>query len=129
MMTGSVPKRSASAPENGCIAPYNKVCIATASAKTSRSQPLSIDIGRKKTPSDERGPKLMVAMMQPEATISAAVRQSEVRVAARSSAGAGLCIGAVCRSGCCRSKPRHWLLDNRQVDQAGHHPEQDRKPP
>src|SRR5215467_14646050 len=70
-----VPKRSASAPENGCAAPYSRVCIATDSAKTSRLQPLSLDIGVRKKPSAERGPKPMSEIRQPQTRITAGVRQ------------------------------------------------------
>ena len=39
MITRTVPKRSAMAPENGWAAPYSSVWIATESANTSRPSP------------------------------------------------------------------------------------------
>ena len=49
--------------------------MASANPNTSRSQPLSWDIGVRKKPSDARGPKLNSEIMQPHATITAGVRQ------------------------------------------------------
>src|SRR5262249_46026840 len=118
-----VPKRSASAPENGCAAPYSKVCIATDSAKTSRPQPLSLDIGVRKKPSAERGPKPMSEIRQPQTRITAGVRQVAAWVG-----GAGVlpCMGGPSGGGGRRLPPhrpfqssRHFHGNGRCV---GHEP-------
>src|SRR5215813_13111115 len=120
-----VPKRSASAPEKGCAAPYSRVCIATDSAKTSRLQPLSFDIGVRKKPSAERGPKPMSEIRQPQTRTTVGVRQ----LAAWIGEAGGLpgISDPSGRGG--RRKPLHRLLDDRQIDHGGEHAEQHRQPP
>ena len=49
--------------------------MASARPNTSRPQPLALDSGVRKKPSDERGPKLMTAITQPQAIRTAGVRQ------------------------------------------------------
>src|ERR1043166_2238104 len=66
----------------------------------------------------------MMAMMQPQATISAGVRQESLAAEAT-----GECICAVCRSGSCGRKPLHGFLYNRQIDDGGEHAEEYREPP
>jgi hypothetical protein len=48
--------------------------MATESANTSRPQWFVSDNGVRKKPSDERGPKLIIAIRQPQATTAAGVR-------------------------------------------------------
>ncbi len=55
--------------------PQIRFWIASAIAKTSRPQLYSIDIGVRKKPSEERGPKLIMAIRQPQTTTTAGVRQ------------------------------------------------------
>src|SRR5262249_15838160 len=69
------------------------VWMATASANTPRSQPLSTDIGRRKFPSAERGPKAIMEIRQPHTTMIASVRGS-IRGAERLAGEAGLCIAS-----------------------------------
>src|SRR5229473_5842120 len=80
--TRRAPKRSAIAPANGCAAPHNRFCTASASENTSRPQPLSSDIGVKKKPSAERGPNERTAIRQPHMMITPGVRQLIREVAA-----------------------------------------------
>ena len=49
--------------------------MATESANTSRPQPFAADMGVRNKPSVERGPKLIIAIAQPQTTITAGVRQ------------------------------------------------------
>ena len=55
--------------------PHNKFWIASAIENTSRPQWLACDIGVRKKPSEERGPKLIIAIRQPQITITKGVRQ------------------------------------------------------
>ncbi len=50
--------------------------MASDSAKTSRLQPRSADNGARKSPMDDLGPKLIIAIRQPQATMTRPVRQS-----------------------------------------------------
>src|SRR5262249_46793028 len=52
-------------------------CRASASENTSRPQPFAVDIGVRKKPSAERGPKLTSEMRQPHSTIRAGTRQAD----------------------------------------------------
>ena len=63
------------APTNGCAAPHSRFWIAIASANTSRPKPSSWLIGWRKKPKVERGPKVRIAIRQPQATMTAGVRQ------------------------------------------------------
>src|SRR3974390_3115317 len=65
-------------PANGCPIPHSKFWIASATEKMSRPQWGPSDIGVRKNPSDERGPKLISAIAQPHATMTAGVRQPTV---------------------------------------------------
>ena len=49
--------------------------MASASANTSRPQLLACDIGVRKKPSAERGPKPISAIRQPQMTMTSGVRQ------------------------------------------------------
>ena len=69
------PNRSASAPANGCAAPHSSISIASASANTSRPQPLAAVIGVRKNPKVERGPKLIRPIRQPQTRMTSGVRQ------------------------------------------------------
>jgi hypothetical protein len=73
--TRMVPKRSAIAPANGWPSPHSRFCKASASASTSRPQPLARDSGVRKRPSEDRGPKVRMAMRQPKTMMTAGVRQ------------------------------------------------------
>src|SRR6516164_11509551 len=75
LSTGTGPKRSAIAPASGCAAPHNSAWIASASANTSRPQPLALDIGERKKPNAERGPKPSMLITQPHARMTTGVRQ------------------------------------------------------
>src|SRR5579863_1681024 len=55
--------------------PPSKFCKARAKAKTSRPQWCALDIGVRKNPSVERGPKAIIAIRQPEPMTSDGVRQ------------------------------------------------------
>ena len=55
--------------------PQSKFCSANASANTSRPHPWVDDSGVRKKPSEERGPKLISAIRQPQTTMTAGVRQ------------------------------------------------------
>src|SRR5438105_13573675 len=63
---------------NGCPRPHSRFWIATASAKTTRPVPSSVLKGWRKNPKVERGPKVRIAIRQPQATITAGVRQPNV---------------------------------------------------
>src|SRR5712691_12776488 len=56
------------------------VCIATDSAKISRLQPFAFDNGVRNKPNDERGPKPIIEIRQPQTTITAGVRQLAMRI-------------------------------------------------
>ena len=73
--TRAVPKRSAIAPAIGWPMPQRRFWIAKASANTSRPQPFAFDIGVRKNPNDERGPKLSIAISEPQMRMMAGVRQ------------------------------------------------------
>src|SRR6516164_10164011 len=75
LSTGTGPKRSAIAPASGCAAPHSSAWIASASANTSRPQPLAFDIGERKKPNAERGPKPSMLIAQPHARMPPGVRQ------------------------------------------------------
>ena len=55
--------------------PHNKFWMASAIENTSRPQCCSCDIGVRKKPSEERGPKAIIAIKQPQVTTTAGVRQ------------------------------------------------------
>src|SRR5262247_4504181 len=134
MITRTVPKRSAIAPENGCAAPQIRVCIATESAKISRSQPWAAEIGVRKKPSAERGPKPIIEIRQPQTTTTIGVRQDSAGGTAadsgRTTSGFSCCTGgAFWTSGRRDRGPLDRLLDDRQVDHRGQDAEQDREPP
>ena len=71
-----MPKRSATAPANGWPMPQSRFCSAKASAKTSRPQPFAADMGVRKKPKAERGPKPISEIRQPHTMMTAGVRQS-----------------------------------------------------
>jgi hypothetical protein len=77
-----MPNRSATAPANGWPMPQSRFCSAKASAKTSRPQPFAADMGVRKKPKEERGPKPINEIRQPQTMITAGVRQPIVRAAA-----------------------------------------------
>src|SRR3954447_18073825 len=68
-----MPKRSATAPAKGWPMPQRRFCSAKASANTSRPQPFACDIGVRKRPKEERGPKPSKAMRQPQTMITVGV--------------------------------------------------------
>ena len=70
-----MPKRSATAPANGWPMPHSRFCSAKASANTSRPQPFAADIGVRKKPKAERGPKPISEIRQPHTMMTAGVRQ------------------------------------------------------
>ena len=55
--------------------PHSKFWMASANANTSRPQWLACDIGVRKKPSEERGPKLIIAIRQPQMITTKGVRQ------------------------------------------------------
>ena len=61
--------------------PHNRFWIASATEKTSRPQWCSCDSGVRKKPSEERGPKLTMAIRQPQTTTTKGVRQPIVSAA------------------------------------------------
>src|SRR5262249_3273203 len=73
--TRTAPYRSATPPANGWNAPHNRFWIARAQPNTSRPQWYSSDIGLRNWPTAERGPKLSIAMAQPQAMTKTGVRQ------------------------------------------------------
>src|SRR6185295_19019580 len=79
LSTGTAPYRSAIAPANGWAAPHSSICIASASANTSRPQPNVLDIGVRKNARPERGPKPSTPIRQPHTRMTAGVRQDVVR--------------------------------------------------
>ena len=79
LSTGTAPKRSAIAPAKGWAAPQSSIWIASASANTSRPQPCALDIGVRKKPSPERGPKPRTPIRQPQTRMTAGVRQDAGR--------------------------------------------------
>ena len=79
-----MPKRSATAPANGCAMPQSRFCSAKASANTSRPQPFAADIGVRKKPKAERGPKPISEMRQPHRMMTAGVRHVRDRAVAAS---------------------------------------------
>ena len=74
-ITRLVPKRSAMPPAKGCPIPHSKFWMANAIENTSRPQWLVCDSGVRKKPSEERGPKLIIAIRQPQTTTTTGVRQ------------------------------------------------------
>jgi len=56
--------------------PHNRFWIASAKANTSRPQPFASDQGLRKKPSVDRGPKVRIAIRQPQRTIAAGVRHA-----------------------------------------------------
>ena len=64
--------------------------MASANANTSRVQPFALDIGERKKPSAERGPKLSTQMRQLTSTIASGVRQPAGFAARDRSAREGL---------------------------------------
>src|SRR5258708_14964685 len=70
-----VRKRSAMAPAKGWPTPHKGFWIAKASANTSRPQPWALDIGVRKKPNEERGPKVKMAIRQPQTRTTAGGRQ------------------------------------------------------
>src|SRR6476620_6741135 len=79
LSTGTAPYRSAIAPANGWAAPHSSICIASASANTSRPQPNVLDIGVRKNAKPERGPKPSTPIKHPHTRMTAGVRQDFVR--------------------------------------------------
>src|SRR5256885_3346044 len=77
-----MPKRSATAPANGWPMPQSRFCSAKASANTSRPQPFAWDMGVRKKPNAERGPKPSSEIRQPQRMITSGVRQPIERAAA-----------------------------------------------
>src|SRR6476646_8128864 len=75
--TQGAPKRSASAPASGWPTPQSSICSPSASAMTSRPQPLALEIGRRKNASPTRGPKPITPMAQPQSRMTTGVRQGE----------------------------------------------------
>src|SRR5215831_14177551 len=75
LSTGAAPKRSATAPANGCAAPHSSIWIARANANTSRPQPCALDIGERKNPNAERGPKPSRLIKQPHIRMTIGVRR------------------------------------------------------
>src|SRR5258707_159793 len=65
LSTRGAPYLSAMAPANGCPSPQIRFCSASDSANTSRPQPFACDIGVRKNPSDERGPKVRTEIVHP----------------------------------------------------------------
>src|SRR6185295_10183593 len=63
------------APAMGTQAPHTSIWIATESAKISRPQPYSCEIGVRNRPLPERTPNAMKLKRQPQAIMSAGVRQ------------------------------------------------------
>src|SRR5262249_20050169 len=63
------------APAKGWPTPHRRFWIAKASAKTSRPQPCALDIGVRKKPKEERGPKVRMAIRQPQTRMTVGVRQ------------------------------------------------------
>src|SRR4051795_9842560 len=78
LSTGTAPYRSAIAPATGWAAPHSSICIASASANTSRPQPNVLDIGVRKNARPERGPKPSTPIRQPHTRMTAGVRQDFV---------------------------------------------------
>src|SRR5215469_11413681 len=95
LRTGAAPYRSATAPANGWAAPHSSIWIASASANTSRPQPCVLDIGVRKNPNPERAPKPIIAIRQPQARMTAGVRQGGTTEDGCVSALALLPLGAV----------------------------------
>ncbi len=62
--------------------PHSKFCNASASANTSRPQPFADESGVRKKPSEERGPKLRMAIRQPHATMTVGVRHDLIQAGA-----------------------------------------------
>src|SRR3954467_13909633 len=79
LSTGTAPYRSAIAPAHGWAAPHSSICIASASANTSRPQPNVLDLGVRKNARPERGPKPSTPIRQPHTRMTAGVRQDFVR--------------------------------------------------
>src|SRR5262245_1265757 len=67
------------APAKGWPNPHSRFWIASASAKTSRPQPLAFDRGVRKKPSDERGPKVSTEIEQPHRISTAGTRHETER--------------------------------------------------
>lgn len=59
-------------PAKGWPRPQSRFCSAIASAKTSRLQPLALVMGVRKKPMVERGPKVRIAIRQPQTMTTAA---------------------------------------------------------
>src|SRR3954447_12915833 len=76
--TRGAPNLSAIAPANGWPNPHKIFWIAIASANTSRPQPFVCDNGVRKKPSDERGPNVSTAIMQPHS--ASTIRQPKEEV-------------------------------------------------
>ena len=70
-----MPNLSASMPTKGWPMPQTRFWMAIASAKTSRPQPYSVDIGVRKKPMVERGPKPIAPMAQPATRTTGTERQ------------------------------------------------------
>src|SRR5258705_8970476 len=64
--------------------PQRRFCSAKASANTSRPQPFAADIGVRKKPKAERGPKPISEMRQPHRMMTAGVRHVIERAVAAS---------------------------------------------
>jgi len=62
-------------PASGWPMPQSRFCNASAKAKTSRPQWLAADIGVRKNPSEERGPKDISEIRQPKPMMRIGVRQ------------------------------------------------------
>src|SRR3546814_9075352 len=73
--TRPAPERWASAPATGCDTTQTRFWMAMATAKTSRPQPKSADIGARNSPKLERMPKDSTASRQPAAITTSGVRQ------------------------------------------------------
>src|SRR5712691_2895792 len=64
------------APAKGWPMPHNRFLIGSGRANTSRPQPFASDQGLRKKPSVDRGPKVRIAIRQPQMTITAGVRHA-----------------------------------------------------
>src|SRR5258707_10603103 len=62
-------------PAKGCPMPHNRFWMASAIENMSRPQWCSCDIGVRKKPNEDRGPKATIAIKQPQITTTMGVRQ------------------------------------------------------
>src|SRR3972149_5892588 len=70
------PNLSGSPPAKGCAAPQIRFWIAKPKEMTSRPQPLSTDSGSTNCPSADLGPKLKMAIRQPQTMMTVGVCQA-----------------------------------------------------